>query len=248
MSLVIGIDIGTSSTKTLLLNGEGQVITSASASYQISTPRTGWVEQETDEWWQAVCATVRQIVHHLDSDQSPFSISDIKGVSLSGQMNGAVFVDADGAPLRSAILWLDQRSQKQCDQANERAGHLLRDHALHILNPINTLAKVLWFKENQPDLYAQVRYVLLPKDWIRFKLTGKFQAEVTDSSVTAALDLYTRNWSSEILEALEVEENLFPQVVESSTITGRTVWCGKNLNGRAMSCLKKQDCLKSIIK
>jgi len=221
MSLVIGIDIGTSSTKTLLLNEEGQVITSASASYQISTPHTGWVEQEADEWWQAVCSTVRQIVHHLESDQSPFSTSDIKGVSLSGQMNGAVFVDTDGYPLRSAILWLDQRSQKQCDQANERASHLLRDRALHVLNPINTLAKVLWLKENQPDLYAQVHHVLLPKDWVRFKLTGTFQAEVTDGSVTAALDLYTRNWSGDILEALGIEENLFPEVVESSTITGR---------------------------
>ena len=221
MSLVIGIDIGTSSTKTLLLNQEGQVITSASASYQISTPFTGWVEQRANEWWQAVCTTLRQIVYYIESDQSSFSISDLKGISLSGQMNGAVFVDAKGCPLRSAILWLDQRSQKQCDQANEQVGDLLRDRTLNVLNPINTLAKVLWLRENQPDIYDQVYHVLLPKDWIRFKLTGTFQAEVTDGSVTAALDLYTREWSGEILEALKVDKKLFPKVVESSTITGQ---------------------------
>ena len=221
MSLVIGIDIGTSSTKTLLLSEEGTIISSASADYQLSTPCTGWAEQDANDWWQAVCDTIRQIIQYLESNECSFSTSDIKGISLSGQMNGAVFVDASGNPLRSAILWLDQRAQKQCDQANEQVGYLLRDHALHVLNPINTLAKVLWLRESQPDIYADVYHVLLPKDWIRFKLTGTFKAEVTDASATAALDLYTRNWSGEILCALEIEERLFPEVVESPTVTGQ---------------------------
>ena len=221
MSLVIGIDIGTSSTKTLLLSEEGTIVSSASADYRLVTPHVGWVEQDVHDWWQAVCNTVRQIVQYLESDQCSFSVRDIKGISLSGQMNGAVFVDASGNPLRSAILWLDQRAQEQCDQANDQVGDLLRNHALHVLNPINTLAKVLWLRERQPEIYAEVCHVLLPKDWIRFKLTGTLQAEVTDASVTAVLDLKTRNWSGEILDGLGIEERLFPKVVESPTVTGQ---------------------------
>ena len=111
MSLVIGIDIGTSSTKTLLLSEEGTIVFSASASYPLVTPYTGWVEQDVHDWWQAVCDTIRQVIQHLESAQSSFAVRDIKGISLSGQMNGAVFVDASGNPLRSAIHWLDQRAQ-----------------------------------------------------------------------------------------------------------------------------------------
>ena len=113
MSLVIGIDIGTSSTKTLLLSEEGTIVFSASASYPLVTPYTGWVEQDVHDWWQAVCDTIRQVIQYLESAQSSFAVRDIKGISLSGQMNGAVFVDASGNPLRSAILWLDQRAQEQ---------------------------------------------------------------------------------------------------------------------------------------
>jgi xylulokinase len=218
MALVMGIDLGTSSTKTVLMDEAGQVVATASAGYPLLTPRAGWVEQNPSDWWRAVCDTIRQAIRQLTL---PLTARDIKGVSLSGQMNGAVCVDSAGNPTRPALSWLDGRSQRECDDANERAGDLLRERALHVLNPINTLAKVLWLRENEPDCYADAYHILIPKDWIRFRLTGGFASDVSDASVTAALDLYTRDWSDEILDTLKVRRDLFPPVVESPTIVGK---------------------------
>jgi xylulokinase len=222
MALAMGIDLGTSSAKTVLVDEEGHVVATASAGYPLQTPHPDWVEQSPSDWWHAVCKTIRQAIQELTANPKRRSLSahDIKGLSLSGQMNGAVLVDAAGYPLRPALLWLDHRSQRQCDEANQRAGDLLRKLALHVLNPVNTLAKVLWLRQNEPSHYANAYQVLLPKDWVGFKLTGVFASEVSDASATAALDLYKRNWSDAILETLEVRRQLFPRVVESPTIVG----------------------------
>lgn len=213
MPLVMGIDLGTSSAKTIVMDDAGRVVASASSGYPLHTPQPGWAEQDPGDWWRAVCATVRQTL-------SLVSPSDIVGIALSGQMNGAVFVDAAGRPLRPAILWLDGRSQAECDAANDRAGDLLRDRALTVLNPVNTLAKVLWARAHEPAHYAAAAYALMPKDWVRFKLTGVFTADVSDGSVSAALDLYTRVWSRDILDRLEVRQDLFPEVMESIAVAG----------------------------
>ena len=220
MALVMGIDLGTSSTKTVLMDDEGHVVAMASADYPLLTPHAGWVEQNPSDWWRAVCDTTRQGIRNLMSQQPSHSVHDIKGLSLSGQMNGAVFVDASGDPLRPALLWLDHRSQRECDDANQCAGDLLRERALHVLNPVNTLAKVLWVRAHEPQCYAGASHALIPKDWIRFKLTDAFRSDVSDASVTGALDLYTRHWSNAILDTLKVRRDLFPQVVESPTIAG----------------------------
>lgn len=220
MALVVGIDLGTSSTKTIVLDDEGRVVASASASYPLRKPGPGRVEQDADDWWRAVCETVRRVVQALAACHPPRPVRDIRGVSLSGQMNGAVFVDASGAPLRPPPIWLDHRSQRECDAATARAGDLLRSRALQVLSPINTLAKVLWVREHEPEVYARAGYVLIPKDWVRFRLTGTFASDVSDASVTAAMDLYERDWSGEILDVLEVRRDLFPDVVESTTVVG----------------------------
>ena len=170
MSLVMGIDLGTSSTKTIILDQEGMLVATACASYPMSTPRPGWVEQAPEDWWHAVCATIQESIASLPA---PLAASDIKGVAISGQMNGAVPTDQSGVPLRPAILWLDGRSQAECDQANEKAERPLRERALTILNPVNTLAKILWIQGNEPDLYRASKWVLIPKDWVRFRLTGE---------------------------------------------------------------------------
>lgn len=217
MSLVMGIDLGTSSTKTIILDQEGMLVATACASYPMSTPRPGWVEQAPEDWWHAVCATIQESIASLPA---PLAASDIKGVAISGQMNGAVPTDQSGVPLRPAILWLDGRSQAECDQANEKAERPLRERALTILNPVNTLAKILWIQGNEPDLYRASKWVLIPKDWVRFRLTGEMLSDVSDASVSGALDLYDRVWSGEILESVGVRDDLFPEVVESTAPAG----------------------------
>ncbi len=223
MALVIGIDLGTSSAKTVALDESGDVLATASASYAMQTPRPGWVEQDAADWWEAICRTTRAVADELRKQGRP--VDDVRGVSLSGHMNGAVYVDGAGNPLRAPILWLDRRSQPECDAANARAGDLLRIRALHVMNPINTLAKVLWVRAHEPDVYRDARYVLIPKDWVRFRMTGTFGSDVSDASVTAAADLRSRDWSGEILDALEVRRSLFPVISESTevigTLTGR---------------------------
>lgn len=217
MSLAMGIDLGTSSTKTIIITEAGEVVSAATAAYPLSTPQPGWVEQNPEDWWLAVCKTIRETLRGLPAS---FTSHDIKGISLSGQMNGAVLVDAAGATLRPAILWLDGRSQRECDAANDQAGDLFRDRALYVLHPINALAKVLWLREHEPHHYGRAATVLIPKDWLRFRMTGAMASDVSDGSVTGALDQYTRDWSGEILDRLEVRRDLFPRVVESVAVAG----------------------------
>lgn len=218
MPLVLGIDLGTSSTKTIALDESGVVLATASASYAMQTPRPGWVEQDACDWWAAICRTTRAVMAELRRHGR--SKDEIRGISLSGHMNGAVFVDGAGNPLRPPILWLDRRSQAECDAANERAGDLLRTRAMHVLNPINTLAKVLWARIHEPDVYRNARHVLIPKDWVRFRMTGTFGTDVSDASVSAAADVRARDWSGEILESLDVRRSLFPEISESRDVIG----------------------------
>ena len=218
MPLVIGIDLGTSSTKTIVLDESGDVLATASASYEMQTPHPGWVEQDAGDWWTAICKTTRAVVADLWAQGR--SVDEIRGVSLSGHMNGAVFVDGAGNPLRAPILWLDRRSQAECDAANARAGDLLRTRAMHVMNPVNTLAKVLWVRAREREVYENARYVLIPKDWVRFRMTGTFGTDVSDASVSAAADVRARDWSGEILDALEVRRDLFPDISESPDVIG----------------------------
>lgn len=226
MSLAMGIDLGTSSTKTVVIDQDGNLLASASSSYPLETPRPGWAEQDPDEWWRAICSTTAEIASQLNEGFSGWTANDIDGISLSGHMNGAVFAGHDGMPLRRPILWLDRRSQKVCESANEIAGDLLIAKTFHILNPINTLAKILWVKENEPDFYRNARTCLIPKDWIRLKMTGEYASEVSDASVSAMLDLAERDWCGDLLDLLEVRRDLLPPVLESTDISGR-------LTGRA---------------
>jgi len=217
---VIGIDLGTSSTKTILLSDEGEVVATASAGYPLHKPKPGWVEQESADWWKALCQTVRSVL-----DESGVSNSDIKGVALSGQLNGAVFSDEKGNALGRVPIWLDHRSQAECDWANERAEDVIRRHACQSLSPVSTLAKVVWVYKNDLDRLNRTHHVLLPKDWLRYQLTETFAADVTDSSVTAAFDMARREWSGEILDALEIRQDIFPKAYESPEVVG-TVTAG----------------------
>ena len=215
MAYALGIDLGTGSTKVVLLNGEGEIAATASADYPLRKPKPGWVEQCPEDWWQALCQSVQEVL-----GKTRISNTAVRSVALSGQINGAIFVDRHGMPLRDALIWLDHRSQAECDWGNSQAGDLLRSRTLHVLNPVNTLGKVLWVQRHEPEIYAQAHAMLSPKDWLNSRLTGALSAEISDASMTAAFDLYARTWSTEIMERLAVNPEHFPPVVESSEIVG----------------------------
>lgn len=226
MPLLLGLDIGTSAAKGVLLDVRAQSITTeASVEYPLSQPHAGWSEQDPEDWWLAVCRIARRLIS--DSRASP---QDILGIGLSGQMHGSVFLGADAAgsggranALRPAILWNDQRTARQCEQIEHAVGgrarlvELVGNAALTGF----TLPKVLWLRDNEPDRFKRVRTVLLPKDFVRFRLTGELATDVSDASGILALDVDARTrWNTRVLEALSLDAALFPKIRESCAVVG----------------------------
>jgi len=215
-SYYLGLDIGTSGTKALLITADGAVAATATAEYPLSTPRPQWAEQYPLDWWNAVCQVSRSVIACAN-----ISAGAIKGIGLSGQMHGSVFLDAHGDVIRPAILWCDQRTQAECDWITEQAGrgNLVR----YIGNPVLTgftAPKIVWLRRNEPDAYARVRQVLLPKDYIRWKLTGAFATEVSDASGTALFDVGQRRWSQPMLDAAGIPASWMPACAESVVVSG----------------------------
>ena len=213
---VIGIDIGTSGCKTLIIDHQGAVVGRAVEEYPLFTPRTGWSEQEPAHWWQAVLTTLQKVL-----DGFP-SVGDIKGIGLSGQMHGLVALDAKGGVLRRAILWNDQRTGEQCRKIHALAGGI--EGLLKLTNnqmlPGYTGGKILWLRENEPDIYEKTRRILNPKDYIRYRLTGEYATEVSDASGTGLFNVRERRWSSALLELLDIAQDLVPACYESPEISG----------------------------
>ncbi|MBI3912172.1 MAG: xylulokinase [Armatimonadetes bacterium] len=208
---LLGIDIGTTGTKTLLTSEAGQVLASATAEYPLSMPRPGWAEQEPAHWWEATVATVRQAL-----DRAGVSGADILGVGLSGQMHGSVFLDGKGRVLRPAILWCDQRTAAECEWITERVG---AQRVVELTsNPVLTgfsAPKIIWLRNFEPETYTQIRKVLLPKDYIRYRLTGAFATEVSDASGTSLFHVRERRWATELLDAIELPTDWLPECYES---------------------------------
>ena len=216
MKYLLGIDVGTSSTKTVLFDSEGKVIASSSREYPLYMPQNGWAEQDPLDWWRATQDTIKEAVK-----VSLVNSSDIVGIGISGQMHGVVMLDETGEVIRRSIIWCDQRTKKQCDEINALVGK--ERHIEIAANPPLTgfsASKILWVRENEKDNYERCRQILLPKDFIRYKLTGVFATEVSDASGTGLLDVRNRCWSEEILEKLEIDRNLLPKVYESPEVTG----------------------------
>ena len=212
--LALGIDLGTTSVKVLLLRCCGRVLATASSDYPLHTPRPGWVEQDARDWWRATCEALRQVVRGIDPGR-------VGALSLSGQLNGALFLDERLQPLRPVPIWLDHRAAEVCRRVDEDGtGARILEVARQRLTPVNTLAKILWVRDHEPETYERTRVVLLPKDWLRLRLTAGLGTDLTDASVTAALDLGARGWSSEILEAVGVREDLLPAPSPSTQMVG----------------------------
>lgn len=197
MKYMIGIDVGTSATKTVLFDEQCRVVESASCEYPLYQPQNGWAEQDPQNWHLAVVQTISQVVK-----QSGVDAEDIKGIGLSGQMHGLVMLDEHNEVIRPSIIWCDQRTGKECEEITERVGakRLIEITANPALTGF-TASKVLWVRNHEPENYRRCRHILLPKDYIRFCMTGEYATEVSDASGMQFLDVPHRCWSQEILDA-----------------------------------------------
>ncbi|CAN5566737.1 xylulokinase [soil metagenome] len=217
MGFLLGIDIGTSGTKTLLCDESGKVVATAMAEHRIFSPKPGWSEQHPEDWWQATITATKAVMKKAKA-----KAADVKAIGLSGQMHGSVFLGAGNKVLRPALLWNDQRTQKQCDEITSKAGG--REKLIELVaNPALTgftAPKILWVRENEPKVYEKTKQILLPKDYIRLRMTGEFATEVSDASGTLLLNVVERKWSDKLLSILKIDKALLPRVVESQEITG----------------------------
>ncbi len=216
MEYLLGVDLGTSGTKTVLFDVNGQAIASETVEYPLHQPQNGWAEQAPEDWWDAARTTIRSVL-----EQSGVNPADIKGLGISGQMHGLVLLDADGKVLRESILWCDGRTQAECDEITATIG---RERLIQITaNPALTgftAGKILWVRKHEPEIWEKVRHILLPKDYVRYMLTGEYASEMSDASGTNLLDVPNRCWSKEILDALDIDDALMPRLTESSDVAG----------------------------
>jgi len=216
MKYLIGIDLGTSGTKTVLFNENGTAVSSATTEYPLYQPENGWAEQDPVDWWNACVTTIKKVLS--DSLINP---ADIAGIGFSGQMHGLVMLDEHGEVIRNSIIWCDGRTVKECDEIMLEVGgsRLVELTANHALTSF-TAGNILWVRNNEPENYKRCRHILLPKDFLRYKLTGNFGAEPSDASGMNLLDINGRTWSDEVLKKLDIDPELLPQIGESSDIAG----------------------------
>ena len=216
-TLLLGIDVGTTGSKAVLIKDDGGVAGEATIEYPMTTPRPLWAEQDPRDWWTATVRSIRRVI-----DESGVEAEQIVGVGLSGQMHGLVLLDAGGDVLRPCIMWNDQRTGAQCAAITERVGakKILELTGNQVL-PGFTAPKIVWVRENEPDVYAKIAHVLLPKDYVRFRLTGGHFSDVSDSAGTSLFDVGKRQWSDEMLAALEIPRAWLPEVTESPIVSAK---------------------------
>jgi xylulokinase len=214
---LIGIDVGTGGSRAVLIDTAGKIVASATVEHKsFVSIQTGWAEQDPRDWWRASAAAIRAAL-----TRAALPAEEIKAVGLSGQMHGAVLLDASDEALRPAIIWCDQRSGEQCRRLTENVGsaRLIELTCNPALTGF-TLPKLLWVRDHEPETWQRVRSVLLPKDYVRFRLTGDKATDVADGSGTLLLNVAARRWSSEMLDAAEISSDILPRVYESQEITG----------------------------
>ncbi|MCL4109338.1 UNVERIFIED_CONTAM: hypothetical protein GTU68_038967 [Idotea baltica] len=217
MAVFLGIDIGTSGTKTLAVREDGEILASATVEYPLYSPRPGWSEQEPEDWWTASAKTTKAVLK-----KAGIKAEDVAGIGLSGQMHGSVFLDKNGKVIRKALLWNDQRTTAECEEIEKRAGGRKKLIQM-VANPALTgftAPKILWLRNNEPKNFDRTTQVLLPKDYVRFRMTGDFATEVSDASGTLLLDVVKRQWSKKLLAKLDLSSDLLPKVYESEDVTG----------------------------
>lgn len=214
MARLIGLDIGTSSAKAVAIDEKGTLLGIASREYPLSVPQPGWAEQNPEDWWKAA----EECLAELQAEKSD-------AIGLTGQMHGSVFLDSSDQVIRPALLWCDQRTSKECAEIEGAVGaERLRRITGNPALPGFQLPKITWLKNNEPEAFSRLSSVLLPKDYIRLKLTGLKVTEVSDASGIGTLDVRMRDWSEDVINAVGLSSSLFPSVVESKEVTG--TWKG----------------------
>jgi xylulokinase len=216
MNYFIGIDSSTTATKALLMAADGQVVGVASSSYDYETPQPLWSEQRPELWWEATANSIRQVL--VETGVAPDTVT---GIGLTGQMHGLVLLDKAGDVIRPALLWNDQRTGAECDEMRAKMGkqHLIDITGNDALTGF-TAPKILWVKNNEPEIFAQIAQILLPKDYVRFKLTGSYAIDKAGGAGTQLFDVRRRDWSVELLETLEIDPAWLPQTFEGTAVTG----------------------------
>jgi len=208
LKLLLGIDIGTSGSKAVLIAPDGSVRAEATTEYPMAVPRPGWAEQNPEDWWQAAIGSIKQVLASAAGE-------DVAGLGITGQMHGLVLLDEAGKVLRPCIMWNDQRTAAQCAEIEEKVGRakLIELAGKPALTGF-TAGKILWVRENEPDIYRRARHVLLPKDYLRYRLTGKLAMDVADGSGTLFMDVGRRVWSDELLRVLDIPREWLPTLHE----------------------------------
>lgn len=210
--MYIGIDLGTSGVKSIAMLSSGEIVATKSVSLEVSRPAPLWSEQAPLDWWNATCESIKGLGESVD-------LSEVKAIGLSGQMHGATLLDGDGEVLRPAILWNDGRCEAEC---HELEALVPESRAItgNIMMPGFTAPKLKWVANHEPEVFAKVKQVLLPKDYLRFKMTGDYASEMSDSAGTCWLDVRARDWNDELLQATGLTREQMPKLFEGSEITG----------------------------
>ncbi|MAG35812.1 MAG: xylulokinase [Dehalococcoidia bacterium] len=227
MSYVLGLDVGTGGARAIIVDEAGTVVAEATSEYPLYTPRPLWAEQDPAEWWQATQAAIGEAIH-----RAAIRPDQLRAAGLTGQMHGAVFLDADDEVLRPAMLWCDQRTQAECDWITEQVGLTrLMQIACNPALPGFQAPKIIWVRDHSPEVYERIRCVLLPKDYVRFLLTGEKATEVSDASGTLLLDVPQREWSAELLATLGIDREWLPTVHEAPVVSGHVTAEAAELTG-----------------
>ena len=222
----LGLDVGTGGSRAVVIDTSGRIAAAATVEHEpFRSPQTGWAEQDPRDWWRASAAAIRAVLTNVDPQS-------IRAIGLSGQMHGSVLLDQNDEVLRPALIWCDQRTDNQCRDITETVGaqRLIELTCNPALTGF-TLPKILWVREHEPEVWRQTRAVLLPKDYVRLRLSGDKATDVADASGTLLLDVSQRKWSSEMLSATEIDEAVLPAVYESPQITGTISAAGNEATG-----------------
>ena len=207
MAVLLGIDLGTSGVKVSLLDSESsRLIGTASGEYGVETPAPGWAEQSPEAWWSATVGALKGL-----HTKAPAALAAVSAVGFSGQMHGLVTVDAQHRPVRPAIIWLDQRAGKQLAQVQALITPL--EMRMRLLNRVSmgfALPSLLWLRANEPENYARIHRIMLPKDYIRMKITGEIASDASDASGTAMFDAVQRSWAWPLIERMKLRADIFP--------------------------------------